>query len=47
MVPILILIGLSIRPRELLNVSKPIMIAGSLSTVCMMLASAIALVILM
>ena len=47
MVPILILIGLSIRPRELLNVSKPIMIVGSLSTVCMMLASAIALVILM
>lgn len=47
MVPILILIGLSIRPRELLNVSKPIMIAGSLSTACMMLASATALVILM
>ena len=47
MVPILILIGLSIRPKELLNVSKPIMIAGSVSTVCMMLASAIALVILM
>ena len=46
MVPIWILIGLSIRPRELLNVSKPIMIVGSPFTVCMMLASAIALVIL-
>jgi uncharacterized integral membrane protein (TIGR00698 family) len=47
MVPILVMIGMSIQFDDLLSASRPILTVGAISTICMMAATASALVILM
>ena len=47
LVPILVMIGMSIQFEDLLSASRPILTVGAISTICMMAATASALVILM